>query len=160
MNKLTCNDKFPALLSFKSTNRFDISEFEIIFILGTGAFGAVYLARRISDNLICAIKTLSKANIIKNKQVDHLFNEVNILSSIDFPMIVNLYGIHQDSRYLYLAMEFLPGGELFNYLRKVNKLNFLQASFYSSQIVLIFEYLHSYSIVYRDLKPENILFDS
>jgi serine/threonine protein kinase len=53
----------------------------------------------------------------------------------------------------------INGGELFTYLRSVGKFGVEQAQFYAAQVVSMFEYLHSKSIVYRDLKPENILID-
>jgi len=56
-------------------------------------------------------------------------------------------------------MEYIAGGELFTYLRTEGKLNHEHAMFYSSQVCLMFEYLHSLNIIYRDLKPENILID-
>jgi protein kinase A len=56
-------------------------------------------------------------------------------------------------------MEYIPGGELFTYLRTEGKLNSDHAMFYSAQVTLMFEYLHSLNIIYRDLKPENILID-
>lgn len=54
-------------------------------------------------------------------------------------------------------MEFVIGGEFFNYLSKVRILSCNAASFYAAQIVLVFEYLHQFKVAYRDLKPENIL---
>jgi serine/threonine protein kinase len=107
-----------------------------------------------------AIKMLKKSAIIRMKQIDHIRSEKTILSSIDHPFIVNLIGSFQDSRYLYLVMEYVIGGEFFTYLRKVGRLGNDAACFYAAQIVLIFQYLHSKDIVYRDLKPENLLLDS
>ena len=57
-------------------------------------------------------------------------------------------------------MEYIAGGELFTYLRTEGKLTTDHAMFYSSQVTLMFEYLHSLNIIYRDLKPENILIDA
>ena len=68
-------------------------------------------------------------------------------------------GITQDERYLYLMLEYVPGGELFTYLRTVQNLKSEDARFYAAQVTLMFEYLHDRNIVYRDLKPENLLID-
>jgi len=56
-------------------------------------------------------------------------------------------------------MQYIPGGELFTYLRTEGKLSAEHAMFYTAQVCLMFEYLHSLNIIYRDLKPENILID-
>lgn len=56
-------------------------------------------------------------------------------------------------------MEYCPGGELFNLILKVRKLKEAQVRFYTAQIILAIEKLHSENIIYRDLKPENILID-
>lgn len=66
-------------------------------------------------------------------------------------------GFTQDSRYLYLVLEFVSGGELFTYLRGVGRFEPPQACFYAAQVTMMFEYLHSKNVVYRDLKPENLL---
>ena len=68
-------------------------------------------------------------------------------------------GIAQDERYLYIVLEYVPGGELFTYLRTVKNFKSADARFYSAQVTLMFEYLHSKNIIYRDLKPENLLID-
>jgi serine/threonine protein kinase len=57
-------------------------------------------------------------------------------------------------------MEFIQGGELFTYLRSVGKFTPSQGCFYASQITLMFEYMHSFNVVYRDLKPENLMIDT
>jgi len=81
------------------------------------------------------------------------------LGSLDHPGIVRLFGTCSDVTYLYLLMEYVPGGELFTYIRQYGKLNVNIAKFYASELVLIIEYMHSRNIIYRDLKPENILLD-
>lgn len=72
---------------------------------------------------------LKKGEIIKLKQVDHVANENKILSNLDHPFIVRIFlyqvkmeGFTQDSKYLYFALEFVAGGELFTYLRGIGKL--------------------------------------
>ncbi|TWW64238.1 cAMP-dependent protein kinase catalytic subunit PRKX [Takifugu flavidus] len=67
---------------------------------------------------------------------------------------------HHDERFLYMLMDFVPGGELFSYLRSRGRFSNATGLFYTSEIVCAIEYLHSKEIVYRDLKPENILLDS
>lgn len=91
------------------------------------------------------------------KQVDHVISEFGILREINHPFLVNMLGFSQDDRYLYFSLEYIPGGELFTYLRNIGKLDSGQARFYAAQVGLMFEYLHSKNIVYRDLKPENLL---
>jgi serine/threonine protein kinase len=87
-------------------------------------------------------------------------SEKTILKAITHPFIVSLQGSFQDSSCLYLALEYIPGGEFFTYLRRIGRLEAKPAAFYAAQIVSIFEYLHQFRIAYRDLKPENILIDS
>lgn len=67
---------------------------------------------------------------------------------------------HHDERFLYMLMDYVPGGELFSYLRSRGRFSNATGLFYTSEIVCAIEYLHSKEIVYRDLKPENILLDS
>ena len=62
---------------------------------------------------------MKKIEILKLKQVDHIKSEVVILNSIDHPLLIKMNGMTQDERYLYIVMEYIPGGELFTYLRTV-----------------------------------------
>ena len=139
-----------------------LSDFEILQTLGTGtryvgSFGRVRLGKEKSTGLYFALKILKKAEILRLKQVDHVMSELTILRQINQPFVVNMHGYTQDNRYLYIVLEYVPGGELFTYLRNVGKLDSDHSRFYAAQITSIFEYLHAKNIIYRDLKPENLL---
>ncbi|CAG9335692.1 unnamed protein product [Blepharisma stoltei] len=137
--------------------RLALSDLEILQTLGTGSFGRVRLARVKRSGDYVALKILKKYEILRMKQVDHVISEFSILRVIRHPFLVNLIGYTQDDRYLYLALDYVPGGELFSYLRNVGKLENDHCRLYAAQITLMFEYMHSLNIVYRDLKPENLL---
>lgn len=65
-----------------------------------------------------AIKVLRKSDIVKLKQVEHTKNERAILSTVKYTFIVNLWGTFQDDANLYMVMDYVPGGELFSFMRK------------------------------------------
>lgn len=110
--------------------------------VGTGTFGRVRVVQYKPTKQHYAMKILKKSEIVRLKQVDHIKNEVRILSAISHPFIVNLLGHMQDERRIYLLLEYVPGGELFSYLRRESRFGNEQASFYASQIALAFDYLH------------------
>jgi len=135
----------------------NVADFELGKTLGTGSFGRVRFCTHKATGQHYAMKILKKSAIIRLKQVDHMNSEKAILKSIHHPLIVNLFGSFHDSRYLYLVLEYIVGGEFFTHLRRAGRFDNDTSCFYSAQIVCIFEYLHSKNIIYRDLKPENIL---
>lgn len=140
--------------------RVDLADYEIKQTVGTGSFGRVKLIKKKQDGKYYALKILTKADIVKLKQVDHIYSEVVVLNTVDHPFLIKMNGIAQDDKFIYIVMEYVAGGELFTYLRTVQCVSDDDAKFFAAQIVMMFEYLHSMQIVYRDLKPENLLIDN
>lgn len=109
--------------------------------------------------VIFHVQILRKMQIIRLRQMEHVMSEKNLLAEIQHPFIVNLVATFKDKYHLYLLMDYVPGGELFTHLRRVNRFSEPTSKFYAASIVLAFQYLHSKDIIYRDLKPENLLLD-
>ncbi|XP_052783688.1 cAMP-dependent protein kinase catalytic subunit PRKX-like isoform X2 [Mya arenaria] len=136
-----------------------LSDYEILSTIGTGTFGRVVLVRNRETRNYFALKVMAVTEVIRLKQIEHVKNEKEILSSISHPFIVNMLWANHDEAFLYMLMEYVPGGEVFSYLRNYGRFSNSMANFFASEIVSALEYLHSRSIVYRDLKPENLLLD-
>uniref|UniRef100_A0A914H1W6 cAMP-dependent protein kinase catalytic subunit n=1 Tax=Globodera rostochiensis TaxID=31243 RepID=A0A914H1W6_GLORO len=125
--------------------------------IGTGAFGRVQLCQHRRTGKYYALKSMYMPTIIERKQVEHVHQEKRILQNLAHPFIVRLWDTAKDRANLYMVMEFLPGGELFAYFRALRKFSSTVVKFYSAEIILALEYLHSKQIAYRDLKPENLM---
>ncbi|KAI9263207.1 kinase-like domain-containing protein [Phascolomyces articulosus] len=138
---------------------FGLKDFELLDTLGTGTFGRVYLTKFKATSKFYAMKVLKKSEVVRLKQVQHLLWEKQILASVRFPFIVDLFCAFQDDTNLYMLLEYVVGGELFSHLRRAGRFTNDMTRFYASEIVLAIEYLHSKDIIYRDLKPENLLID-
>ncbi|KAG6444070.1 hypothetical protein O3G_MSEX003149 [Manduca sexta] len=137
----------------------EFSDLERLKTLGSGAFGRVILLKHSKNNKLYAMKVLEKEKVIKMKQVEHSLYEKRVLEAIRFPFTVSMECSFKDNSYIYFVMPFVPGGEMFMHLRRMNKFEEPLAKFYASQVVLALEYLHFCNLVYRDLKPENIMID-
>ena len=85
----------------------DLKNYTLIRTIGQGAFGTVKLAKNKTTNNLVAIKLLKKYDLIKNKQVDHVHDEITLLSNMNDPLVVNFEGFTQDDRFIYLGMEFV-----------------------------------------------------
>lgn len=136
-----------------------VFDYESIAIIGRGAFGEVRVCRNLVNKKIVAIKKLYKDEMHKKNQIVHVRTEKEFLQSIQHPFIVNLLSSFQDTKHLYLEMEFLVGGDLMSQLIKKDIFTEYEAKFYTAQIISAIEYVHSKGCIHRDIKPDNILID-
>eukprot|EP01041_Mallomonas_annulata_P008606 gene8606-17757_t len=128
--------------------------------LGIGAFGKVKLAQHIITNQKVAIKILNKGKIKHMEMAEKVRREINILKMCTHPHIIRLYEVIDTPSDIFVVMEYVSGGELFDYIVSRGRLPADEARHFFHQIVSGIEYLHFYRVVHRDLKPENLLLDA
>ena len=144
----------------KKRKKISIFDFEPLKIIGKGAFGEVRVCKYIPNGDIVAIKKMKKEEMHKKNQVLHVRAERDVLSEAKNEWIVDLKFSFQDQHYLYLGMEFLPGGDLMSLLMARDILPENDAKFYAAEIVLAIESVHKLDCIHRDLKPDNVLIDA
>ncbi|KAJ1516443.1 hypothetical protein HMI54_009374 [Coelomomyces lativittatus] len=136
----------------------NINQFEKLKILGTGDVGRVYLVKKkLSETTFFALKVLSKEEMLKRNKLRRVVTELNILSTVHHPFIVQLYHAFETSTHFYLCLEYCAGGDIHRLLRKHRTLSEPATRFFVMEIMVALEYLHFQGILYRDLKPENVL---
>ncbi|KAI9861795.1 MAG: camp-dependent protein kinase catalytic subunit [Trichoglossum hirsutum] len=143
----------------QTKGKYALTDFTIQRTLGTGSFGRVHLVQSRHNQRFYAVKVLKKQQVVKMKQVEHTNDERAMLQKVKHPFLITLWGTFQDSKNLYMVMDFIEGGELFSLLRKSQRFPNPVAKFYAAEVTLALDYLHSMNIIYRDLKPENLLLD-
>lgn len=127
-----------------------VSNFQTLKIIGKGAFGEVKLVQRKSDGKIYALKSLIKSEMFKKDQLAHVRAERDILAdSKDNPWLVKLHASFQDKAYLYLLMEFLPGGDLMTMLIKYEIFSEDITRFYMAELVMAIEAVHKLGFLHR-----------
>jgi protein kinase A len=102
----------------QTKGKYSLGDFEILRTLGTGSFGRVHLVQSKHNQRFYAVKVLKKQQVVKMKQVEHTNDERRMLQEVKHPFLITLWGTFQDSKNLYMVMDFVEGGELFSLLRK------------------------------------------
>lgn len=102
----------------QTKGKYTLTDFAIQRTLGTGSFGRVHLVQSKHNQRFYAIKVLKKAQVVKMKQIEHTNDERRMLQRVKHPFLITLWGTFQDSKNLYMVMDFIEGGELFSLLRK------------------------------------------
>ena len=123
------------LKSRKLREKQTIRDYESLAIIGRGAFGEVHVCKEIKTGKIVAIKKIKKEILIQKNQIIHIRNEQLIMSKVKSPWIIELKASFQEDDYLYLVMEYLPGGDLMALLIKKDILNENEAKFYISELI-------------------------
>jgi serine/threonine kinase 38 len=137
-----------------------ISQFTSIQIIGKGAFGEVRVCKFNPTNEIVAVKIIPKGEISRKNQLKHIRVERDILAYNKSEWIVDLKFSFQDDDFLYLIMEYMPGGDLMSLLMKEDIFTEDTARLYCAELVLAIEAVHDLKAIHRDIKPDNILIDS
>ena len=131
--------------------------YEIKGTLGKGKFGLVKLGIHKETKREVAVKIINK-KLVTEVDVQQVKSEIDILKIAKHPNIIKLYDVFENEKYIYIIMEYCPGGDLFSYIEKRGfKLKEERASEIIHKLCTAVYFLHQYGIVHRDLKPENIL---
>ncbi|OBZ73948.1 Serine/threonine-protein kinase HSL1 [Grifola frondosa] len=139
--------------------------------IGKGSSGRVRIARHSKTGQYAAVKIVSKNALLNSRISLHslgdeaerilhsIEREIVIMKLIEHPNIMRLYDVWETSTELYLILEYVEGGELFDYLCNKGRLSSSEALGYFQQIITAINYCHRFNIAHRDLKPENLLLD-
>lgn len=140
-------------------HKFGVDDFEQLTIIGRGAFGEVRLCRARATGEIFAMKKLKKSEMLSRGQVEHVRSERNLLAEVDNRYIVKLFYSFQDADFLYLIMEYLPGGDIMTLLMEKDVLSEDVARFYIAESIIAINSIHQHNYVHRDIKPDNLILD-
>lgn len=133
-------------------------DFNLIKVIGRGAFGEVQLVRHISTHQVYAMKRLSKFEMIKRPDSAFFWEERHIMAHANSEWIVQLHFAFQDQKYLYMVMDYMPGGDVVS-LMSMYDIPEKWAVFYTMEVVLALDTIHNMGFVHRDVKPDNMLLD-
>ncbi|GAA6070031.1 rho-associated protein kinase 1 [Tachysurus ichikawai] len=165
---------FPALRKNKSIDNFlsrykdtiskirdlrmKADDYEVVKVIGRGAFGEVQLVRHKASSKVYAMKLLSKFEMIKRSDSAFFWEERDIMAFANSNWVVQLFYAFQDNRYLYMVMEYMPGGDLVNLMSNYDVPE-KWARFYTAEVVLALDGIHAMGFIHRDVKPDNMLLD-
>ncbi|KAM9078674.1 serine/threonine-protein kinase BRSK2 isoform 4-T4 [Megaptera novaeangliae] len=126
--------------------------------LGKGQTGLVKLGIHCVTCQKVAVKIVNREKLSESVLMK-VEREIAILKLIEHPHVLKLHDVYENKKYLYLVLEHVSGGELFDYLVKKGRLTPKEARKFFRQIISALDFCHSHSICHRDLKPENLLLD-
>ncbi|XP_044025873.1 rho-associated protein kinase 2-like isoform X4 [Siniperca chuatsi] len=174
MNALAHDLNYPALRKNKNIeaflNRYEkavsqlrelqvkLEDFEKVKLIGRGAYGEVQLVRHKASQKVYAMKQLNKFEMIKRSDSAFFWEERHIMAFSNSPWVVQLCCAFQDNHHLYMVMEFMPGGDLVTLTMNYD-IPEKWARFYTAEVVLALNAIHSLGFIHRDVKPDNMLLD-
>uniref|UniRef100_A0A670ZDP3 non-specific serine/threonine protein kinase n=1 Tax=Pseudonaja textilis TaxID=8673 RepID=A0A670ZDP3_PSETE len=135
-----------------------VEDYDVVKVIGRGAFGEVQLVRHKTTQKVYAMKLLSKFEMLKRSDSAFFWEERDIMAFANSPWVVQLFSAFQDDRYLYMVMEYMPGGDLVNLMSNYDVPE-KWAKFYTAEVVLALDAIHSMGLIHRDVKPDNMLLD-
>uniref|UniRef100_A0A3B4Y481 Citron Rho-interacting kinase n=1 Tax=Seriola lalandi dorsalis TaxID=1841481 RepID=A0A3B4Y481_SERLL len=153
-------NKFSEVVSELRALQPGAHDFELRAVVGRGRFAQVQVVREKATGDICALKVMDKTVLRTQENVVFHEEERRILALNSSPWIPQLLYAFQDKEHVYLAMEYLPGGDLMSLLNRYeDQFDESMAQFYLAELVEAIHAVHQLGYVHRDVKPENVLID-
>ena len=136
-----------------------MERYELGRLLGKGTFGKVHYGRNLESNQSVAIKMMDKDKVLKVGLSEQIKREIRTMRLVEHKNIVHLHEVMATRNKIYIVMEYVKGGELFDKIDKSGKLTEAAAHKYFQQLISAVDHCHSRGVYHRDLKPENLLLD-
>ncbi|OIW21217.1 hypothetical protein TanjilG_31085 [Lupinus angustifolius] len=133
-------------------------KYELGRLLGHGTFAKVYHAKNLQTGKFVAMKIVGKEKLIKVGMMEQIKREISAMKMVNHPNIVQLHEVMATKTKIYIAIELVRGGELFDKVAK-GRLKEDEARLYFQQLISAVDFCHSRGVYHRDLKPENLLLD-
>ncbi|KAG2688929.1 hypothetical protein I3843_09G115800 [Carya illinoinensis] len=143
-----------------NSNRTRVGKYELGRTLGEGNFAKVKFARNVVSGENVAIKILDKEKVLKHKMIGQIKREISTMKLIRHPNVIRMYEVMASKMKIYIVLEFVTGGELFDKIASKGRLKEDEARKYFQQLINAVDYCHSRGVFHRDLKPENLLLDA
>ncbi|KAH9747991.1 CBL-interacting serine/threonine-protein kinase 23 [Citrus sinensis] len=141
-------------------SRTRVGKYELGRTLGEGSFAKVKFARNTETGENVAIKILDKEKVLKHKMIGQIKREISTMKLIRHPNVIRMYEVMASKTKIYIVLEFVTGGELFDKIASRGRLKEDEARKYFQQLINAVDYCHSRGVCHRDLKPENLLLDA
>ncbi|XP_061352325.1 CBL-interacting protein kinase 32-like isoform X5 [Gastrolobium bilobum] len=137
-----------------------VGKYEVGRTIGEGTFAKVKFGRNSETGESVALKILDKEKVLKHKMAEQIKREVATMKLIKHPNVVRLYEVMGSKTKIYIVLEFVTGGELFDKIVNHGRMSEDEARRYFQQLINAVDYCHSRGVYHRDLKPENLLLDA
>nr|QSH71647.1 CBL-interacting protein kinase [Hedychium coronarium] len=137
-----------------------VGKYELGRTLGEGSFAKVKYARNVQTGNSVAIKILDKHHVFRHNMVEQIKREISTMKLIKHPNVVQISEVIASKTKIYIVLEFVDGGELFDKIVNHGRLKQDEVRRYFHQLIDAVDYCHSRGVYHRDLKPENLLLDS
>jgi serine/threonine-protein kinase len=134
-----------------------IGDYRLTKKLGQGGMGAVYLAHQVSLDRNVAVKMLSKELAAKPAFVQRFLREARVMAKLDHPNILRCYEVGEALGYHFLSMEFVEGGSVESWLKKLGKFSIGDSLHITLATAHALQHAHELNLIHRDIKPDNIL---
>ncbi|KAI3939529.1 hypothetical protein MKX01_038484, partial [Papaver californicum] len=136
-----------------------VCKYELGRKIGEGTFAKVKFAKNSETGEPVAIKILDKEKVLKHKMAEQIKREISTMKLIKHPYAVQLYEVMGSKTKIFIVLEFVTGGELFEKVLNHGRMKEEEARKYFQQLICAIDYCHSRGVYHRDLKPENLLLD-